>query len=183
MNYFEDEQSIIRCKGRIVNSALPYKTKYPILLSKEHELTALIVRDCHNKVHHRGIKQTLTELRREYWILKGRSFVKKIIHGCITCKRIHGRPYSYPNISMLPTERLLDDRPFQAVGVDLCGPLFIKNIYKDIDNEGESINKCHIVLFTCASTRGVVLDLVRDKVQLRLLNVFGVSSREGGVRK
>ena len=163
-NYFEDEQSIIRCKGRIINSTLPYKTKYPILLSKEHELTTLIVRDCHNKVHHRGIKQTLTELRAEYWIVKSRSFVKKVIHNCVTCKRIHGRPYSYPDTPVLPAERLLEGRPFLAVGVDLCGPLIIKDIYSKNDHgDEESVNKCYIVLFTCASTRGVVIDVVRSE--------------------
>ena len=54
---------------------------------------------------HRGEKQTLTELRGEYWIVKSKSFIKKLIRSCVVCKRIHGRPYSYPAAPELPAER------------------------------------------------------------------------------
>ena len=87
--------------------------------------------------------------------------VKKLIRSCLVCKRIHGRPYTYPDIPDLPADRLREGRPFIAVGADHCGPLFIKDIYDKMYDE-EKINKCYVVLYTCASTRGVVLEVVRD---------------------
>ena len=37
------EGEVWRCKGRLGNSDIPYSTKYPILLTKSHHLTVLIV--------------------------------------------------------------------------------------------------------------------------------------------
>ena len=69
LNLYEDADAIIRSKGRVGSSKLPYDTKYPIMLSRNHKLSELIIWECHKKVMHRGIKQTLTELRGEYWIV------------------------------------------------------------------------------------------------------------------
>ena len=120
---------------------------------------------------HCGIKQTLTELRGEYWIVRGRSFVKKLISSCVTCKKIHGRPYPYPATPELPAERLLEGRPFMAIGVDHCGPIFIKGIYRNEQDEDE-LKKCSIVLYTCAATRGVVLEVVRNTSSAAFLDSF-----------
>ena len=101
--------------------------------------------DCHKRVMHRGEKQTLTELRAEYWIVRGKSFVKMIIRSCVVCKRIHGRPYTYPYIPELPNERVRDGRPFLCVGLDHCGPLYIKDLYESENDEEVKTNKCYIV--------------------------------------
>ena len=162
LNLFEDEHGIIRSKGRINNAKLPYKTKFPIILDRKHKLTKLICMDCHGRAMHRGEKQTLTELRSEYWIARGKSFVKGVIHRCSVCKRIHGRPYTYPAVPDLPIERLYEGRPFLAIGVDHCGPIYIKDVYGSENDEEDKLNKGYIVLYTCASTRGVVLEGVRD---------------------
>ena len=52
------------------------------MLSRNNNLAELLVLYYHLKVLHRGVKQTLTELRSKYWITSGRSFVKKIINPC-----------------------------------------------------------------------------------------------------
>ena len=80
LNLFEDSKSIIRSKGRVANADLPYNTKYPIMISRNHKLADLIVWDSHNTVMHRGEKQTLTELRAEYWIVKSKGFIKRFVH-------------------------------------------------------------------------------------------------------
>ena len=94
----------------------------------------------------------LTELRAEYWIVRGRNFVKKLIRSCNICKRFHGRPYTYSEIPDLPVESVFVVRPFLAVGVDHCGLLYIKDIYENSDEE--HMNKCYIVLYTCAAFSG-----------------------------
>ena len=171
LNFYEDADAIIRSKGRVGSYKLPYDTKYPIMLSRNHKLSELIIRECHKKVMHRGIKQTLTELRGKYWIIRGRSFVKKLISSCVTFKRIHGRPYPYPATPELPAERLFEGRPFMAIGVDHCRPIFIKGIYRNEQDEDE-LNKCSIVLYTCAATRGVVLEVVRNTSSAAFLDSF-----------
>ena len=43
LNFYEDADAIIRSKGRVGSSVLPYDTKYPIMLSRNHKLSELII--------------------------------------------------------------------------------------------------------------------------------------------
>ena len=87
-NLFLDQSQLWRCGGRMSNSDLPLSAQAPILLDKGHPLTALIVMDAHRRVMHNGIKETLTELRSAYWLVRGRQFVRKVIHHCLTCHKL-----------------------------------------------------------------------------------------------
>ena len=42
----------------------------------------------HTRVFHIGIKETLTEVRTRYWILKGRLLVKQILRKCLMRKEV-----------------------------------------------------------------------------------------------
>ena len=108
---------------------IPDHTKAPILLSKDHRLSTLIVLYCHLNVLPRGIKQTLNEICANYWVTKGRHFVKKIISPCITCKKLNCRPYAYPGHSDLPELRFDDRYPFASTGCDYLGPLYVLPVY------------------------------------------------------
>ena len=58
---FCDKDDVWRCKGRLHHADLPESSKHPILLDKSNYFTTLIVRDCHARVMHSGVKATLTE--------------------------------------------------------------------------------------------------------------------------
>ena len=75
------------CKGRLGNADISYSTRYPALLMKDHHFTVLIVKDAHRRVMHSGVKETLTEVRSKYWIIKGRQFVRQIIYKCVVCRK------------------------------------------------------------------------------------------------
>ena len=68
-----------RCRGRIQNANVSFSTKYPILLLHTHFLTTLLVQRAHGRVMHGGVKSTLTELRSQVWIVRGRNFVRRIL--------------------------------------------------------------------------------------------------------
>ena len=59
--------------GRLSNADIPHSAKHPILLHRDHHLTSLIVKSAHERVLHDGLKETPTELRSRYWIVRGRS--------------------------------------------------------------------------------------------------------------
>ena len=40
---YTDEKGLWRCGGRLANAEIPYLTKHPIMLSRDHPLTSLIV--------------------------------------------------------------------------------------------------------------------------------------------
>ena len=60
-----DKENIVHCYGRLENET---ENKYSIMLSRNHDLTELLVLKCHEKVLHNGMKQTLNDLRNEFWI-------------------------------------------------------------------------------------------------------------------
>ena len=113
------------------------------------------------------MKQTLNELRNEFWINRGRNYIRKLLNICFTCKRLQSRSYSYPEKSNLPGYRVNRTVPFQFCGVDYLGPVFVKDIYRGSNNE---MHKAYIVLFTCSTSRAVILDLVEDNSSKNFIN-------------
>ncbi|MBA4719446.1 MAG: hypothetical protein HRO68_10280 [Nitrosopumilus sp.] len=66
-----DEDGVWRCGGRLHHANIPHSMKHPILLHRDHHLTSLVVMRAHQKVCHNGTKETLTEVRSQFWIVKG----------------------------------------------------------------------------------------------------------------
>ena len=122
----------------------------------------MIVSDALNRIKHLGERQTLAEIRSCYWIPRGKSFVKKVLHRCITCKRFNSRPYSYPKSPNWPEVRLKHDNTVSGTGIDYLGSLYCKHIHDRNTLDDCDSFKCYVVLYTYASTRGVILELVPD---------------------
>ncbi len=146
---------MVRCKGRIEHANLESDSKHPILLPSKHPFVDLIIRDTHTGVKHSGIRDTLTTIRERFWVLRGRQAVKRILKQCVVCRRAEGVPFATPPSPDLPRERVSDAPPFVNTGLDFVGPLFIRKHGTD----SLSNDKVYILLFTCASTRGVHLEL------------------------
>ncbi|GFT03649.1 integrase catalytic domain-containing protein [Trichonephila clavipes] len=51
----------------------------------------LVIRE-HEQIGHSGVSATLTQLRKKYWIPKGRQFVKTMIRICLVCKKYSAKP-------------------------------------------------------------------------------------------
>ena len=92
LGLYIDEQKLLRCRGRLKNAPLQDNSKYPILIPKDTYLAELIIRATHLMLMHAGVRETLTQLRQSYWILKGQQLVKRILHQCVTCKKVEGGP-------------------------------------------------------------------------------------------
>ena len=67
--------------------------QHPMLLDKKHPLTMLIVTDAHLHVLHNGVRETLSQLRSEYWLVKGQQFIHEILHSCVICNKQEGKVY------------------------------------------------------------------------------------------
>ena len=165
LGLYIDEQKLLRCRGRLKNAPLQDNTKYPILIPKDTYLAELIIRATHLMLMHAGLHETLTQLRQSYWILKGRQLVKRILHQCVTCKKVEGRPFRSVNFPPLPQPRVTGSQPFQVTGVDYAGPLYVRN------NKTET-SKCYVCPSTCAAIRAVHLELVEDNTANAFLKAF-----------
>jgi len=169
------EEGIWRCGGRISNANIPYSAKYPIVLMKSHHLAVLIAQDAHERVMHNKVKETLTEIRSRYWIIRGRQFVRQIIHKCVICRKLEGTPYALPPPPPLPDFRVTEQPPFMYTGVDFAGPLYVKT-------QGlVEMKKVWLSLFTCCVTRAVHLDIVPDLTAENFLRCFKRFTARRGV--
>ena len=150
-----DEDGIMRCKGRLGKSTLPPSAKYPIWIPADHHVTRLIIKDCHHRVMHNGVRGTLMELRSSYWVIRGRQVVRKVIYSCSVCRRHEGQSYRAELLSDLPEFRLKEGHPFASTGVDFAGPIFVKFAA----GRETQVSKAYMCLFTCGSTRAVHIEL------------------------
>ena len=177
LDLFLDDESLWRCKGRLGNANIPYATKYPVLLPRKHPVTTLIIQEAHCRVQHNGVKETLTEIRRKFWIVKARSLVRSLIHRCVICRRFEGAAYRGPPPPPLPKFRVQEEPPFTYTGVDFAGPLYVRIA-------GSKMEKAWICLFTCCVVRAIHLEIVTDLSAgtfIRCLKRF--SARRGLPRK
>ena len=117
----------------------------------------MIIRESLESVFHNGLRETLNHVRTQYWILRGREAVKKVIRPCVICKRAYGLPFAGCVLPDLPRFRVDDNAPFSHTGLDFAGPLLVTS--KD-----GSVMKCHACLHTCLSTRDVHLELVESMI-------------------
>ena len=109
---------------RLGNSELTDSAKYPILLDASHHLTTLVVWRCHERVMHGGVKETLTELRSNFWIVRGRYFIRSLLFRCTVCKKFEGKPYMVMPSPLLPSYRVKEAPAFSYICLDYVGPLF-----------------------------------------------------------
>ena len=152
LGLFQDESEVWRCKGRISNANVSYDCKHPILLPANDPYTILVIKKAHERVLHNWVKETLTEVRSRYWIVRGRSAIKQILGRCVICRRFEGQHYGAPPPPPLPGFRVTEEPPFTFTGLDYAGPLYIKS--------SGNMEKIWICLYTCCVTRCIHLDIV-----------------------
>ena len=145
---FRDEKGLLRIKSKINLREDTYNFRFPIILPHNHAGVKLLVKDVHEKHSHAGVGTVLAVLREEFWILKGRRVVGAVIKKCVTCRR-HDAKSLDALPAPLPLERVRDAAPFEILGVDLAGPIYLKG--------GK---KSWVCIFTCAVYRAVHFELL-----------------------
>ena len=126
------------------------------IFTRQSLLTQLIIEDCHKRVNHCGVQDTSAELRCRYWVVRAHQFIKVILHRCWNCRRLESKPFEGPLEASLPEFRVCQTFAFDKVSVDYCGPLLIKT------EDGKSMKKTWVCLFTCTASWAVLLELVTD---------------------
>ena len=62
------------------------------VLSPKHPLSRLLVQDLQKKHFHVGREHTLALVHRQFWIPRGKLFIRKIFNDCLHCKRRREKP-------------------------------------------------------------------------------------------
>ena len=151
---FLDDDGIMRSKGRLQSSNLPEVIKYPIILPNKSSETTNFILFIHKTFNHEGPEATLLRLRLNYWIIQGRQTVKKALYRC-QCYRGRARSFQ-PVMAPLPLERTEKHfHSFSTVACDMAGPFEILPFPELAPNLKA---KTWITLFTCLTSRALVLD-------------------------
>ena len=152
---FKDEDGLLRVSSRVQTDVLPWEARNPILLPPESKFTRLFVEMIHHISLHVGYRQTLTNIRQQYFIPRGRRLVRSVISKCVICLKAEGKFFPMLASPPLPDFRLCPVDPFTNCGVDFAGPVKIKEPGRRV------IAKGYIMVLTCASTRNLCLELLQ----------------------
>ncbi|KAG7312917.1 hypothetical protein JYU34_001315 [Plutella xylostella] len=180
LNPFLDDEHVMRVGGRICKADVDFNQKHPIILTKDCNLSYLIVKDVHSKTLHGGLQLMLNVIRSKYHIIGVKYLVKQVIRECTSCCRHSGRA----NIQLmgnLPKDRVTPQRPFSISGVDLAGPITVKLFNGRGSNRTK---KGYIVLFICTAVKAVHLELITTLSTEGFLSAFRrFTSRRGHCKK
>ncbi|UYV72013.1 hypothetical protein LAZ67_9001550 [Cordylochernes scorpioides] len=145
----EECRDLYSVETKLILGDFPENFKYPVLLLSSHFLSEQLIRQVHKDLGHTGVLVTLSKLREKYWILRGRKTVSRILRQCVICRRYSAKPGSV-EAAPLPTNRIHLGRPFQVTGIDLFGPLLLRNN-----------TKTWVALFTCGVYRAVHMEVIQ----------------------
>ncbi|XP_067265288.1 uncharacterized protein [Chanodichthys erythropterus] len=150
---FDPTTELIRVGGRLRRcSETELDSIHPIVLAPQHPVTKLIIKDYDEKLCHPGPERVFAEIRRTYWVLRGREAVRRHQRHCVECRRWKGQP-QVPRMADLPPARQQLFKPaFFSTGIDCFGPYTIKI--------GRRNEKRWGILFKCLTTRAVHIDLL-----------------------
>lgn len=160
LGLYKNKEEIYLCGGRLKNAKIHGIN--PIYLPRKHPGTHLIIMSFHQRNLHAGTLTTLAELRKLFWISKGRRTIDSIRKKCNYCKKYNAKPYLQPIMPPYPKVRVQLTPPFYNIGLDYMGPIQLKNFSQ----------KCWILLFTCLTTRCIHLEFVVSLSVNHFLNAF-----------
>ena len=155
---------LLRVGGHIGQAPLSYELKHPMILPYKHHVTDLIIKDHHLKMGHMGQESVLSSLRQKYWILKGRSAVRRVLNKCFGCQKRRARP-AKQFMAELPKDCVTpSEPPFIYVGIDCFVPIEVK--------QGRSHVKRYGCLFKCLTIRAVHIQILHSMSADSIINTL-----------
>ena len=122
-----------------------------LIVPPQHVITPVLVRKLHTRSGHAGCKYLQSLMQTRFWIPQGQAVVKRILDGCIICKRRNARQGSQ-QMAPLPEVRTKPGwGAFEAVGLDFFGPFYVRERRKTM--------KRFACIFTCMKSRAVHIEL------------------------
>ena len=102
--------SLLRGGGRLEKAPFQLDAKHPIILPASHHVVRLIISVYHHTSRHSGMEHVLSMIRERFWIVKGRSAVKRTLNDCFSCRKQQA-PVGELKMANLPQDRSLQVNP------------------------------------------------------------------------
>ena len=171
LNIFVDQDGLLRVRSKC--EKLKGRRDFPLLLAKDSSLTNLIISDLHRILNHAGVYSVLAEMRKRFYVPCYFSVVKKILRGCIVCRRFKERPIKLNQSPYREWRICPPNVPYRYVFIDFIGPLKIK--------QGDSQIKVYLFCITCMWSRAVNLVICMDLSVKEFLRAFQMHSFQFGI--
>ncbi|KAJ8356221.1 hypothetical protein SKAU_G00190150 [Synaphobranchus kaupii] len=131
-------------------TAEPNRGRDPSHCARPKAPSNALIKDRDERLLHPGTERVYAEIRRQYWILRGRQAIRHHQLKCPSCQRWRAQP-KVPQMADLPPQRLrLLCPPFYSTGVDCFGPYLVKIVRRTSR------------IFKCLTTRAVHLELLNS---------------------
>ncbi|XP_057372213.1 uncharacterized protein LOC130693108 [Daphnia carinata] len=169
---FTDNEGILRVRGRLERGDFAEFLKHPVILHYDSSVTQLVITEAHNRIQHKRIEHTIAALRSEYYILRFRHTVQRVLSKCLICRHNLASP-QIPLMAALPANRLQSHLPpFTLTDIDFFGPYDVVIRRK--------CEKRYGVLFTCMITRAVHIEMACAlNTESILLSFWRFANRRG----
>ena len=154
LNLYLDEDKIVRVQSKFERWADHNKYPHPVLLSKESNLTCIIIQEIHVRKSHAGCYSVLNDLRRKFYVPHHFSVTKRVLKRCTTCRRVNARPIRITQNCFREFRVSPPNIPFRFIYVDHFGPYFVK-----INGTKQ---KVWVLCISCLWCRGINLKLCTD---------------------
>ncbi|XP_067055972.1 uncharacterized protein [Acropora muricata] len=155
---------LLSVDGRLESAPIDEDSKHPFILPSHHHVTELLIQYHHSKVGHLGQESVLSSLRERFWVVKGRSAVRRTLKKCLDCQR-RKAPTGEQFMAKLPEDRVTPhEHPFSHVGVDYFGPIEVK--------QGRSRVKRWGCLFTCLTVRAIHVEVAHSLSTDSMINAL-----------
>ena len=130
------------------------------------------MRDLHERTSHGGLYCVLAEFRKFFYVQHCFSALKRILKGCVLCKKLHGRTMqltqnAYREFRMNPPQV-----PYRSIFCDFLGPFSVKYT-------GEK-RKVYLLLITCLWSRSINLKICTDLSLPNFLRSLSLHNMEHG---
>ncbi|XP_035211911.1 uncharacterized protein LOC118186035 [Stegodyphus dumicola] len=89
---FVDSSGLLRVKSRILMRQDFENFRTPVILPPEHPVVSKLIMEKHEQQMHCGTQTLMAMLRENFWILKSRKTIRKVLKNCTKCRRFDSRP-------------------------------------------------------------------------------------------
>ena len=161
LNVFLDKRGVMRLNRRLEHAPLDYEARYPIIANDHPFVRGFLSRFHEQTMAHASVNSLYVQTRNMLYLPELYKILRNIARDCPKCQWLRGSPFN-ATPATLPADRVCNEAqyPFAHIGVDLFGPL-----------ESGS-KKFYGMLFVCANTRAIHLELLPSRHTQSILRAF-----------
>ena len=106
-----EEDGVMLVGRRISMAPIATDAMNSMIIPKEHHITTILIRNIHEVYGHCGVEQALSITKEQFWPVKARATINKILRSCVHCQRqmADGTVAQSTSTRSVTAERIISD--------------------------------------------------------------------------